>query len=131
MFQYQNAFAVLNETNRNNTRDNKKRYRKHQAFPPLSDKKVVFPTTELNYKTLIPNLNNWKVKSKNSEYYNYNFSPNSRRQFSSEDDEDQVEFNQVWCVEKENSTAFESDIYTGSDTDQDSFLYEEDAYDSF
>lgn len=130
MFQYQNAFAVLNETKRAPVKQ--KRYRKRiQAFPPLSNKKVVVPTTELNYKTLIPNLNDWKVKSKNSDYYNH--SPTNRRQHSSEDEDEgnQSPFNQVWCVEKEKSTIFESDMYTTSDTDQDSFIYNEDAYDSF
>ena len=141
MFQYQNAFAVLNDTRRGENQ--KRKYRKHdnnenrkyrkrvQAFPPLSENKVSLPATKMNYKNLIPNLNDWRMKSKTSNSYDCSRSPTNHRQHSSEDEdceENYNEFNQVWCVEKEGPIIFESDVYSES---EDSFIYEEKEYSKF
>jgi len=133
MFRYQNSFAVLDNNAKRNkiAQSNKKRYRRRmEAFPPLTEKKICVPATDLNYKDLIPNLNEWTLKSKRLDSFdNLSTYDQSHYHSTSSDDEDSDnrKFNQVWCVEKDKPIVFESDMY--SDSDVDSFIYEP-GYDS-
>lgn len=140
-----NAFSVLGEDcvksqpqKRNrfvktNNNKNRKRKRAYQpAFPALpgtSTKQPALQQTQLQYNSLIPNLNNWKLKAEKKQEDFNNFKRNSPSTYSDEEN-DSDSFNQVWCVEKSHTT-FDSDMYSLQDDTDSEYNYCTNSYDSY
>lgn len=126
-FSFRNQFSVLEEQknkSRTQQKPKPKRRRHMEAFPrlPGSSKHVNISdnVTQLSYNNLIPSLNEWKMKKSSKSSHSYDSKPC----YATTSEEENDEFNQVWCVEKDKCIVFDSDLYPEEDTD--SFTYDSD-----
>jgi hypothetical protein len=131
MNRFQNQFAILDETQINKMRPMKpqrSRKRKRCDFPKLSDTRITPLKDQLPYAKLIPSLTEIHIKTLravNKTHDNYKNYQNDEYDTGYESGSDIL--NQVWCVEKNKSTVFESDMYSDIESNH-SFVYESDSY---
>lgn len=125
MNRLQNQFAILDEFQMNKMR-HQKPHRSHRrircAFPKLSDARFIPLKDQLPYAKLIPTLTEMHIKLPRQERVYPNDSNYQNNYDHTGYDSDNDTFDQVWCIEKENSTVFESDIYNEIET-EDSFVF--------